>query len=75
MAADRREGVSRQRVLCLRRFRGFAPKYPTTFEKVDETFVFLHSLEYSLWTLLPQDSLLRNAQKHDKIWEIMIYNA
>ena len=43
MAAARREGVSIQCVLCLRRFRGFAPKYPTTFEKVDETFVFLHS--------------------------------
>ncbi len=36
--------MSRQRVLCLRRFRGFAPKNPTTFVKVDETFVFLHFL-------------------------------
>ena len=51
MAAARREGVSIQCVLCLRRFRGFAPKNPTTFEKVDETFVFLHFLKYSLWAL------------------------
>ncbi len=33
--------------VCLQRFRGFAPKNPTTFEKVDETFV-LPNFTYSL---------------------------
>ena len=45
--APRRE-LSELRALCLRRFRGVAPKNPTTFEKVDETFMFLHFSKYSI---------------------------
>ncbi len=52
--------MSKACALCLRRFRGFAPKYPTTFEKVDETFVFLHFLKYPLWTLPGREACPRH---------------
>ncbi len=44
--------VSKAGRVCLRRFRGFAPKNPTTFEKVDETFAFLNFLNTHFGTCI-----------------------